>query len=74
MCRYVWVATQIAMKECEISWTTDHWTGHTDETYSTVHFVCKNLDLYSCYFDLKVFKESTSGEAIHEDIDNVLIN
>ncbi len=74
MGRYAWAATQIEMKGREVSWTTDHWTGPNDETYSTVtaHFVTETWVLDSCCLDFKVFKGSTSGEAIYEDIQNVL--
>ena len=59
-------ATQIVMAGQEVAWTTDHWTGPNDQTYSTVtaHFINSNWNLESCTLDLKVFKGTTSGEAI----------
>jgi len=72
--RYAWTATQIEMKGREVTWTTDHWTGPNDETYSTVtaHFVHENSVLDSCCLDFKIFKGSKFGEAIYEGIQNVL--
>ncbi len=37
-------ATQIEMEGQEVAWTTDHWTGPNDQTYSTVtaHFINAN--------------------------------
>jgi hypothetical protein len=67
-------ATQIVMAGQEVAWTTDHWTGPNDQTYSTVtaHFINSNWNLESCILDLKVFKGTTSGEAIYNDIAQVL--
>ena len=63
MGRYAWKATEIGMTGHEVAWTTDHWTGPNDETYSTVtsHFINDNWTL-----------GTTSGEAIYNDIHNVL--
>jgi hypothetical protein len=74
MGRYAWKATEIEMTGREVAWTTDHWTGPNDETYSTVtsHFINDNWTLESCCLDFKVFTGTTSGEAIYNDIHNVL--
>jgi hypothetical protein len=42
--------------------------------YSTVtaHFINSNWNLESCILDLKVFKGTTTGEAIYNDIAQVL--
>ena len=62
------------MKEHEIAWTTDHWTGPNDETYSTVtaHFITEDWLMESCVLDFKVFKGRTTGEFIYNDIQSVL--
>jgi hypothetical protein len=63
--RLVEEATQIKIKGQEVAWTTDHWTGPNDQTYSTVtaHFISANWSHVSCILDLKVFKGTTMGEA-----------
>ena len=67
-------ATQIVMAGQEVAWTTDHWTVPNYQTYSTVtaHFINSNWNLESCILDLKVFKGTTTGEAIYNDIAQVL--
>ncbi len=57
-----------------MAWTTDHWTGSNDNTYSTLnlHFININWSSVSCILDLKVFKGTTTGEAVHNDITHVL--
>ncbi len=67
-------ATQIEMEGQEVAWTTDHWTGPNDQTYSTVtvHFISANWSHVSCILDLKVFKGTTMGEAVYNDIAQVL--
>jgi hypothetical protein len=59
-------ATQIEMEGQEVVWTTDHWTGPNDQTYSTVtvHFINTNWSNVSCILDLKVFKGTTMGKAV----------
>jgi hypothetical protein len=59
-------ATQIEMEGQEVAWTTDHWTGPNDQTYSTVnmHFINANWSNVSCILDIKVFKGTTTGEAV----------
>jgi hypothetical protein len=56
-------ATQIEMEGQEVAWTTDHWTGPNDQTYSTVtaHFITANWSYISCTLDLNVFKGTTTG-------------
>lgn len=74
MGRYAWAATQIKIKGREVWWTTDYWAGPNNETYSTVpaDFVHEIWGLDSCCLDFKLFKGSTAGEAISENIQNVL--
>ena len=57
-----------------MAWTTDHWTEPNDQTYSTVtaHFISTNWSKVSCILDLKVFKGTTTGEAVYNDIAQVL--
>jgi hypothetical protein len=67
-------ATWIEMEGQEVAWTTDHWTGPNDQTYSTVtvHLINGNWTNVSCILDLKVFKGTTMGEAVNNDIAHVL--
>ena len=67
-------STQIEMEGQEVVWTTDHWTGPNDQTYSTVfaHFITANWSNVLCILDLKVFKGTTTGEAVYNDITHVL--
>jgi hypothetical protein len=67
-------ATQIDMEGQEVAWTTDHWTGPNDQTYSTVttHFINANWSYVLCILDLKVFKGTTAGEAVYNNIPHVL--
>jgi hypothetical protein len=67
-------ATQIEMEGQEVVWTTDHWTGPNHQTYSTVtaHFINTNWSYVWCILDLKVFKGTTTCEAVYNDITHVL--
>jgi hypothetical protein len=67
-------ASQIEMEGQKVAWTTDHWTGPNDQTYSTVtaHFINANQSNVLCILDLKVFKGTTTGEAVYNDIVHVL--
>jgi hypothetical protein len=62
------------MEGQEVVWTTDHWTGPNNQTYSTVtaHFITANWINVSCILDLEVFKGTTTGEAVYNDITQVL--
>ena len=59
-------AIWIEMEGQEVAWTTDHWTGPNNQTYSTVtaHFINANWSNVSCILDLKVFKGTTMGKAV----------
>jgi hypothetical protein len=72
--RFAERATELEVNGREISWTTDHWTGPNDETYSTVtaHYVGNDWKLQSVILDFKVFHGSTSGDYIYNDIEAVL--
>jgi hypothetical protein len=67
-------ATDIEMTDREMSWTTDHWSGPNDQTYSTLtsHWIDELWEMESCVLDFKVFKGTTTGEAIYNDIVSVL--
>jgi hypothetical protein len=67
-------ATQLEMEGQEVTWTTDHWTGPNDQTYSTViaHFINANWSNVLCILDLKVFTGTTTGEAVYNDTAHVL--
>ena len=72
--RYAEKAMLLEMREHKIAWTTDHWTGPNDETYSTVtpHFITKDWLMESCVLDFKVSMGQTTGEEIYVDIQSVL--
>ena len=63
------------MKNHKGSWTTDHWTGPNDETYSnsttTFHYI-EDWKMKSLVIDFKVFWGTTSGEAVSHDQRKVL--
>jgi hypothetical protein len=64
-------ATKREIRNHQISWTTDHWTGADKFTYTTVtaHWINKTTwKLHSACLDFKVFEGSTTGEQIYEDI------
>jgi len=68
-------ATKREIRNHQISWTTDHWTGADKYTYTTVtaHWINKlTWKLHSACLDFKVFEGSTTGERIYEDIISVL--
>jgi hypothetical protein len=67
-------ATQIEMEGQEVAWIIDHCTGPSDQTYSTVtaHFINAYWSFVWCTLDLKVFKGTTTGEAVYNDIAYVL--
>jgi hypothetical protein len=67
-------AKQIEMEGQEVAWTTDHCAGPNDQTYSTVtaHFISANWSHVSCILDIKVLKGITTGEAVYNDITQVL--
>jgi hypothetical protein len=62
--RYAEKAILLETKEHEIAWTTDHWTGQTDEPYCTVrvHLITEDWLIQLYVLDFKVFKESIPGE------------
>jgi hypothetical protein len=54
-------------------WTTDHWMGCNDATYTTTTFhYIKNWSLCNIIVDFKIFHGATSGEAIYNDQAQVL--
>jgi len=66
-------ATTIEVAAHKGSWTNDHWTGKDDATYSTTTFhYIKNWKLCNIVVDFKVFKGTTTGEAIYNDQVQVL--
>ena len=68
-------ATKREIRNHQIAWTTDHWTGADKGTYTTVtaHWINNaTWRLHSACLDFKVFEGSTTGERIYEDIIAVL--
>ena len=49
-------ATKEELKKYQCSFTTDHWTGPNDETYttSTCHYISEEWEYHSCVMDFKV--------------------
>jgi hypothetical protein len=72
---FVIEANKRKIRNHQILWTTDHWTGAEKGTYTTVtaHWINKTTwKLYSACLDFKVFEGSTTGERIYKDILKVL--
>lgn len=66
-------ATRMEVALYKGSWTTDHWTGKDDATYTTTTFhYIKKWRLRSIIVDFKVFHGTTTGEAIYNDQMQVL--
>jgi hypothetical protein len=68
-------ATKREIRNHQISWTTDHWTGADKFTCTTVtaHWINKTTwKLHSACLDFKVFEGSTTSEQIYEDIISAL--
>jgi hypothetical protein len=62
-------ATKLEVGAQKGLWTTDHWMGCNDATYTTTtfHFI-KNWSLRNMIVEFKVFHGTTSGEAIYNDL------
>ena len=63
------------IRDKRVSYTSDHWTGPNDETYTTVtaHYIDTNVwEMKSMCLDFKVFSGRTTGENIYNDIQGVL--
>ncbi len=72
---YAIEATKREIRNHQIAWTTDHWTGADKGTYTTVtaHWINNaTWTLQSACLDFKIFEGSTTGERIYEDIVAVL--
>ena len=72
---YAEEALNLEMRKQKISWTSDHWTGPDQCTYTTVtaHYINpEKWVLSSACLDFKVFSGSPSGERIYNDIKSVL--
>jgi hypothetical protein len=64
-------ATKREIRNHQIAWTTDHWTGTDKGTYTTFTALWINnatWTLRSACLDFKVFEGSTTGKRIYEDI------
>ena len=74
MGRYAKLATIKELKGRPISWTTDHWTGPNDQSYSTVtaHYIDNDWEMTTALMDFKVFHGRTTGELIYADVESVL--
>ena len=66
-------ATNMAMRNHNISCTTDHWTGPSKETFTTVtsHWIDQSWKLQRGIMDFKVYKGKATGEKIDEDLQKV---
>ena len=68
-------AVRAELQGKRVSYTSDHWTGPNDETYTTVtaHFIDTYAwEMRSLCIDFKVFSGRTTGENIYNDIQAVL--
>ena len=66
-------ATKLEMKNHRGSWTTDHWTGPKNETYTTTTFhYIDNWSMRSAILDFSVYSGRTTGERIFENQKAVL--
>ena len=68
-------ASKKEIRNDNIAWTSDHWTGLDKVTYTTVtaHWINnRTWTLQSACLDFKVFQGSTTGKLIYEDIVAVL--
>lgn len=67
-------ATRRELVGKHVSYTSDHWTGPNDETYTTVtaHYISEDWVMRSVCIDFKVFQGRTTGENIYDDIMTVL--
>jgi hypothetical protein len=68
-------AVRAELRGKRVSYTSDHWTGPNDETYTTVtaHFIETDAwEMRSLCIDFKVFSGRTTGEKIYNDIQAVL--
>ena len=63
-------ATKEELKKYQCSFTTDHWTGPNDETYTTLtcHYISEEWENHSCVVDFKVFHGTTRGQDCGEDL------
>ena len=58
-----------------VSYSSDHWTGPNDKTYTTVtaHFIDTNVwEMRPMFLDFTVFTGRTIGDNIYKDIQDVL--
>ena len=62
-------ATKIEMGYHKGPWTADHWTGPSNETYSTTiyHYICGDGEMKASIIDCKVHHGRTMGQAIFGD-------
>jgi hypothetical protein len=72
--RFCKAATEVEMTDREMSWTTDHWTGPNNLTYSTLtaHWIDELWEIEACMLDFHVHRGRSTGEAIYHDIAAVL--
>eukprot|EP00804_Cyclotella_cryptica_P020067 CCRYP_014870-RA/>CCRYP_014870-RA protein AED:0.47 eAED:0.47 QI:0/0/0/0.5/0/0.5/2/0/534 len=61
------LTTKLDMKKHKGSWTSDHWTSSTNETYTcnTFHYI-ENWEKHNRLIDLEVFYSSTKGKDLYK--------
>jgi len=66
-------ATKLELQNYQCAFTTDHWTGPSDETYTTLtgHYINQGWEYHSCVVDFKVFHGKTRGQECGEDLYNI---
>jgi hypothetical protein len=70
---YTRQATKIEINRHKCAFTTDHWTGPNNETYTTLtgHYIDNDWSLCSCVLDFRVFHGSTNGQRVMVDLEEV---
>lgn len=72
--QYAMEATKLELRGKKMAWTTDHWTGPNNMTYTTLtaHYIDDDWKLQSACLDFKVFHGRMTGENIYNDVILVL--
>ena len=66
-------ATKFATKNEDVVATTDHWTGPSKETFTTVtiHWIDQSWKLHNGIMDFKIYRGRATGEKINDDLTKV---
>jgi len=66
-------ATKFELQNYQCAFTTDHWTGPSGETYTTLtgHYINEDWEYHSCVVDFKVFHGKSRGQECGEELFNI---